>query len=126
MRRRVAWGKFSGPAFARALETEQQKLISIVEYSPDFIGVADLNQNALFVNRAGQALVGLESDEEIRRTKIVDDFPEDREKIKNEDLYPGQVWPPITRCGENTFFRKGARRFRGPRGLPQGSRPCPS
>jgi PAS domain S-box-containing protein len=69
----------------RAHELEKQKLISVVENCADYIGIADLNQNVVFINRAGQAAVGLKSDEEVRGTKITDYFPEeDRARIQNE------------------------------------------
>jgi PAS domain S-box-containing protein len=66
-------------------EEQQRMLTSLVENSSDFIGVADLDQNAIFVNRAGQEMVGLEGDKEVRQTKIWDHFPpEDREEVKNK------------------------------------------
>ncbi len=58
-------------------EEEQQKLIAFIENSVDFIGCADLETNALFVNEAGQQLVGLHGLEEVRKTHVIDYFPPD-------------------------------------------------
>jgi len=66
-------------------ESERQKLVTLVENSSDFIGICDVDGIPLFVNRAGLAMVGLESIEEARRTPVQHFFfPEDQEKILNE------------------------------------------
>jgi two-component system, cell cycle sensor histidine kinase and response regulator CckA len=52
-----------------ALE-EQQKLASIIEHSPDLIGIADLEGKLLYLNAAGQRLVGLESIEDVRHLPV--------------------------------------------------------
>lgn len=65
--------------------TEQKKaeernhlLLSILEKSQDFIGVADADKKVIFVNRAGQKMVGIDSDDEARQTTIEEYFmPED-------------------------------------------------
>jgi PAS domain S-box-containing protein len=56
----------------RLAEEEQRKLASLVENSSDFIGLATLEGQVLFVNPAGLALVGLEGDEQARTTTILD------------------------------------------------------
>ena len=57
-------------------------LASLVTASHDFIGIADLEGNALFVNEAGRRLVGLPDLEAVRSTRIVDYFaPDDQPKI---------------------------------------------
>jgi PAS domain S-box-containing protein len=66
-------------------EDEQTKLGLIIENSPDFICMADLNQKVLFVNQAGQRMLGLDGEEEVRRTSILDYFAEaDCGKVKKE------------------------------------------
>ncbi|HET6515465.1 MAG TPA: PAS domain S-box protein [Thermodesulfovibrionales bacterium] len=58
-------------AFARDVaerkraSAEQQKLVSIIETSSDLIGIADLEGRLLYLNVAGQKLVGLDSFEEV-------------------------------------------------------------
>ncbi|MEH2011925.1 MAG: PAS domain S-box protein [Nostoc sp.] len=53
-------------------EAEQQKLVSLVENSSDFIGIATLEGELLFINDAGQKLVGLASLDEVRQKAVLD------------------------------------------------------
>jgi PAS domain-containing protein len=53
-------------------EEERGKLASLVENSTDFIAIASLESQVLFVNSAGQELVGLDGDEHVRATRIPD------------------------------------------------------
>ncbi len=59
------------------LANENQVLANIIKRSQDFIGVADTEQNAFFVNPAGQAMVGLDGDEAVKRTRITEYFLEE-------------------------------------------------
>ncbi|NEU83416.1 PAS domain S-box protein [Nostoc sp. UIC 10630] len=60
-------------------EAEQQKLVSLVENSSDFIGIATLEGQLLYINDAGQKLVGLASLEEVRQKVVLDYFmPKDK------------------------------------------------
>lgn len=63
----------------RKLADEKANLLAtIVEMSGDFIGLSDLNGRALYENHSGQAMVGLENDQEVLSTRIEDYlFPED-------------------------------------------------
>ncbi|OKO91730.1 hypothetical protein AC629_01930 [Bradyrhizobium sp. NAS80.1] len=55
-----------------------QRLASIVEEQYDFLAIADLEGRPLYVNRAGQQLVGLDSEKELRDTEAKQYFyPED-------------------------------------------------
>src|ERR1700728_368034 len=78
----------------RLAEEEQRKLASLVENSSDFIGLATLEGQVLFVNPAGLALVGLEGDEQARTTTILDYVVrEDQGKMMQ------QVLPIVMRDG---------------------------
>jgi PAS domain S-box-containing protein len=71
----------------KAAEAERQKFVTLVESSTDFIGMCDLAGVPFFVNRAGLALVGLDSLEEAARTPLVEFFfPEDRDWIVQQFL----------------------------------------
>ncbi|MEH2321977.1 PAS domain S-box protein [Nostoc sp.] len=60
-------------------EAEQQKLVSLVENSSDFIGIATLEGEILYINDAGQKLVGLTSLDEVRQKAVLDYFmPKDK------------------------------------------------
>jgi PAS domain S-box-containing protein len=72
-------------------EAEQRKFASLVANSTDFIGIATLDGQALFVNRAGQELVGLED----HWPKSISEYvmEEDREKLQR------QILPMLERDG---------------------------
>jgi PAS domain S-box-containing protein len=70
-------------------EADREKFVTLVENSTDFIGMCDLDGVPFFVNRAGLAMIGLESLEEARRTPVREFFfPEDQPKILDE-FFPG-------------------------------------
>jgi len=68
-------------------QAEQQKLVSLVENSSDFIGIATLEGQLLYINDAGQKLVGLASQEEVRQKVILDYvMPEDKAYLQEHIL----------------------------------------
>jgi PAS domain S-box-containing protein len=78
----------------RQTERDRASLAAALRDSPDFIGITDLQGRVLFLNRAGQQLVGLKDDAEAR-TKTAFDFlgaPE-RETLQHEIL-------PLVRSGK--------------------------
>ncbi|MEC4818476.1 MAG: PAS domain S-box protein [Scytonema sp. PMC 1069.18] len=87
-------GKIGGTIFSseviterKLAEEETQKWISLVENSSDFIGMAMLSGEGLFVNKAGQKLVGLESSQ-VKQVKISDyHTPEDWAYLQ-EHIFP--------------------------------------
>ncbi|WP_051327457.1 PAS domain S-box protein [Desulfatibacillum aliphaticivorans] len=69
------------------LERRNQVLANIIKRSQDFIGVADTDQAAYFVNPAGQAMVGLDGEEAVAQTRIEDYFlPDDLPYLRNTIL----------------------------------------
>ncbi|MEH2072535.1 MAG: PAS domain S-box protein [Nostoc sp.] len=61
-------------------QAEQQKLVSLVENSSDFIGIATLEGELLYINDAAQKLVGLASLEEVKQKAVLDYvMPEDKD-----------------------------------------------
>ncbi len=72
----------------RVAEAEREKFVTLVETSTDFIGICDLQGVPSFVNRAGLAMVGLDSLEQARGVPVGDFFfPEDRPKMI-DDFFP--------------------------------------
>ncbi|MBW4612993.1 MAG: PAS domain S-box protein [Desmonostoc vinosum HA7617-LM4] len=68
-------------------ETEQQKLVSLIENSSDFIGIANFEGQGLYLNDAGQKLVGLTSLQAARQKQILDFFmPEDQAYVQEHIL----------------------------------------
>jgi PAS domain S-box-containing protein len=97
------------PAIARGLlqfdaaDDFARMLSSLVRASHEFVGVADLEGNALFVNEAGRKLVGLTDLDAVHATRIIDYFaPEDRDRVLHE------VMP----AARDTGFWEGELKFR--------------
>ncbi len=78
----------------RQTETQTKLLATVVETSSDFIGVASLEGKALYLNHAGQELVGLADDAAVATTRIEDYlFPDDLPLVRET------VMPAVMREG---------------------------
>lgn len=78
------------------IEEETQKLVEVVQNSPDFIGIASPRGEVLFVNKAGQALVGIDSDEQATLKTMFQYLPTDEIARFSHDVLPtilsGKPW----------------------------------
>jgi PAS domain S-box-containing protein len=77
-------------------EEEKQKFFTLVEYSRDFIAVADLHDNVEYVNPAGRAMLGIADAQSVKGTHSLDyvvpaDLPMVHEKILPA-LYASGHW----------------------------------
>ncbi len=61
---------------------------SVVRHSPDFIGVANMDLELVFVNPAGKEIFGLESDEEVSSSHTLDYFAESERARVRDELIP--------------------------------------
>jgi PAS domain S-box-containing protein len=93
-------------------EAERERFVKVLENSPDFIGMCDLQGVPFFVNRAGLEVVGLESLEQAKQTPVAEFFfPEDRTRII------GEFFPQVLRDGQGEIeirfrhFKTGAARW---------------
>ena len=78
----------------RLAETDRQRFATLIENSPDFIGICDLKGIPFYVNRAGLEMVGLNSLDDARRTRVKDVFfPDDQRMIVEQFL------PAVARTG---------------------------
>jgi len=90
-------------------EGELRQLAALVETSTDFIGVSSLDGRALFLNAAGQRMIGLEGNGQVRTTTIVDYVVE-----QERDRFEREVLPAVFRDGrwegemQLKHFRTGA------------------
>ena len=93
----------------RRAEDDRLALASLIEHSSDFVGMATPEGQVFFVNPAGRRLVGLDGEEQVRTTRMVDYVPEeDRARVET------YILPTILEAGrwegETRFrnFRTGA------------------
>ena len=85
------------------VEGERRALASLVEHSPDFIGMAAPDGQVLFVNPAGREMVGLEGDAQARATQVFDYLAEEE-----RDRFETYILPTVLRDGR----WEGQTRFR--------------
>ena len=69
-------------------EAERQPLVSLVENSSDFIGIATLDGRPLYLNAAGRRLVGLENDDAFLQTQVIDYFIAEEQPRVEQELLP--------------------------------------
>ncbi|MCB0463125.1 MAG: ATP-binding protein [Flavobacteriaceae bacterium] len=79
----------------RQAETNNQMLLSLIETSDDFIGLATLEGKPVYLNAKGRQLVGLDIDEDLPNS-VADFFPENyRDSILNKhflDIHDSNKW----------------------------------
>ncbi len=69
-------------------EEERQKFVSLIENSSDFIGMATLEGQTLFVNEAGLKMVGLEKISQVLYTEIWDYIGETFKQKFTQEILP--------------------------------------
>ena len=75
-------------------ETEMRRFVALVESSADFVGYADLDGTARYLNPAGMRLVGLGGREKLPPLHILEFLaPEDRARARDE------AWPIVRQSG---------------------------
>ncbi|WP_158822480.1 sigma 54-interacting transcriptional regulator [Granulicella sp. S156] len=83
---------------SRLQQVERQMLTVLVQHTPGFIGVADMEGAAVFVNPFGQKLFGLEGDDHVKRTNVLEFFA-DSERVRGQD----KIIPMIVSLGHLEF-----------------------
>ncbi|HVQ17033.1 MAG TPA: PAS domain S-box protein, partial [Vicinamibacterales bacterium] len=69
----------------KKVEADREKFVTLVESSTDFIGICDLQGIPSFINRAGLAMVGLDSLDAARSIPVASFFfPEDQSRMMQE------------------------------------------
>ena len=67
-------------------EADRERLVRVIENSSDFIGIADMNGQALFINEAGRALIGI-SAHQVSQISVLDCFvAHERSRVASEIL----------------------------------------
>jgi PAS domain S-box-containing protein len=84
-------------------ELRSQAFASLVEYSSDFIGIADPEGRPTYLNPAGRRMVGLSSDFRVEDARIEDFYPESERAFAKDSILRGMFKNGVWK-GE-TYFR---------------------
>ncbi len=88
---RMLVGVFDDITARKQAEDEQKKVVSLVENSTDFIGIASPEAQVGFVNQAGRRIVGLEPEQHLKHLTIYDFMAESERDRFRDDILP-QLW----------------------------------
>jgi PAS domain S-box-containing protein len=72
----------------KLVENENQKLVSIIENSQSFIGLATLNGTPIYINDEGKKLVGFPPEKDLSSTTIFDFFPKEFAETTRKEYLP--------------------------------------
>ncbi len=104
-----------------------ERLLSIIDTSPDFVSMADASGHVLYVNPAGRKMIGLKADDDVR-SHTIEDFhaPEELARMRN-DILPaasendGHYTTELTflhQCGDEILTRASFSMQQGEDGTP--------
>ncbi|HXG21414.1 MAG TPA: PAS domain S-box protein [Methylomirabilota bacterium] len=106
LRERVACLEQEAQNYKHAAE-EQKRLTALLDATPDFVGIANLNGRAFYLNRAARRLAGLTDHEPAGKMVIFDYHPEWVRRLLSEVLpivLRDGVW-----CGETAMLTHDGR-----------------
>jgi two-component system sensor kinase FixL len=84
-------GVFDDITARKRAEDEQKKVVSLVENSTDFIGIASPEGQIEFVNHAGRRIVGFEPEQQLKHLTMYDFMAESERNRLRDDILP-QLW----------------------------------
>lgn len=77
-------------------EQERQRLVGLLENTSDFVGIADVSGQGVFINRAGRAMLGIPEEIPVRELSTPQIFPPRTFKRLQEEIIPhilkNQIW----------------------------------
>jgi PAS domain S-box-containing protein len=89
-------------------EKEQARLAAIIEATPDFVATADLDGRVLFMNQAGQRMLGLEPGQDLSTVRIPETHLPWAAKLVLETGIPSAIRDGVW-SGETAFLGPGGR-----------------
>src|SRR5208282_1059622 len=97
--RRLFTGIVRDVSERRRTESERQKFVSLVENNSDFIAMASLSWELLYINKAGQDLIGID--------------PGKVQEIEVRDLWDEAALPAVLKDALPVQVKGGSLRFQG-------------
>lgn len=72
----------------KEIETNQARLIQLINSSTDFIALADLEGKAFFLNKEAKDMIGIKDSEDIGQFRMIDFFFEEDHEFVNQVILP--------------------------------------
>lgn len=94
----------------RKLEARQQRLASILEATPDFVGTSDTTGKPTYINPAGRALVGLAPDEPLEGWDVGNLYPPWARAQRDQVVVPTALREGVW-SGESAFQDRHGHEF---------------
>lgn len=73
------------------LRTEKQQLVTILEATPDFVGISTVDGRRVHLNRAGRSMLGIGEDEDVTTMGMFDAYPEWVHPLLADEAIPTAV-----------------------------------
>ncbi len=89
----------------KRVEHERERLVAILESTPDFVGTADIEGRVLFLNQATRNLLGLKPEETITDIHIADTHPAWANEIIENEMMPAILKSGVW-TGESAFINR--------------------
>lgn len=84
-------GSFQDITEMKLRDAEKERLISILEATSDFVGIADKDGKPIYINKAGRTMIGLNQNEDIKHSSLVEFHPEWVHEILLNEAIPYSI-----------------------------------
>ncbi len=92
----------------RYAEEARERLVAILEVTPEFVGIADVEGRVVYLNRGGRRLMGFGEDEDLSGFRVAEGHPEGARKLLLERAIPTAVRDGVW-AGESTLLTRDGR-----------------
>jgi PAS domain S-box-containing protein len=94
----------------KRFEEAQARLVAILEATSDFVAISDIRGNAVYVNRAGRALLKVPRDEDLSNTRVRDYCPQWAVDVIVNEAIPAAIRDGVW-SGETALLTRDGRQI---------------
>jgi PAS domain S-box-containing protein len=87
----------------KRIEDERRVFVSLLDNSPDFVGIADPSGKPIYLNPAGRRMVGLPPEFVVQDTQMIDYYPADQRAFAADEIL--RAMTERGRWSGETYFR---------------------
>lgn len=75
----------------KRIEETRTMLSDIIDMATDFVGTVHTNGEVFYINKAGREMVGISEDENIKKVKITDCYPQEMKTLISDEAIPHAI-----------------------------------